>query len=165
VRVWDLLRYFTILTCGLVGVLMAREAMGRQVAGNWHAAATLSIVMVGIIFQILLAPPESTKGIAWWPDFAFHAAVPVLTAVWWALWAPKPLALAAPPYWLLWPVAYCFYALIRGAVEGGYPYFFLDIGQFGAAQIAINIVGLVLVFALCGLVIWFASRLLLRSTV
>ncbi|MGL4238733.1 Pr6Pr family membrane protein [Tabrizicola sp.] len=164
-RAWDLLRYFTILTCILVAVLMACEAAGRPVSGNWLAAATLSIVMVGMIFQILLAPPEPPKGIHWWPDFGFHAAIPVLTAVWWGLWAPKPLSLRMLPLWLLWPVAYCIYGLVRGAVEGRYPYFFLDINRFGVTQIAINIVGLVLVFAGCGLTIWYAARILSRSAV
>ena len=45
-RVWGLMRYFTILTCGLVGVLMTREAFGHRVAANWHATVTLSIIMV-----------------------------------------------------------------------------------------------------------------------
>jgi hypothetical protein len=165
IRAWDLMRYFTILTCGLVAVLMLREAMGRPVSGNWQATALLSIVMVGVIFQILLAPPEPPQGLAWWPDFGFHAAIPVLTLVWWAVWGEKPLSLKALPVWLLWPVAYCTYALIRGGFEGRYPYFFLDIGQFGAMQIAINIAGLVLVFAAAGTVIWTAARYLPRSAV
>ena len=36
IRAWDLLRYFTILTCSLVAVLMASEASGRPVTGNWQ---------------------------------------------------------------------------------------------------------------------------------
>lgn len=164
-RAWDLLRYFTILTCLLVAGLMGLEAAGRPVSGNWHATATVSILMVGVIFQILLAPPEPPEGIHWWPDFAFHAAVPVLTLLWWAAFAPKPLALGALPIWLLWPVAYCIYGLARGGIEGRYPYFFLDVGQFGAVQIALNIAGLVLVFAGSGLLLWLAARVLPRSAV
>ncbi len=165
VRAWDLMRYFTILTCGLVAVLMLREALGHPVTATWQATALLSVIMVGVIFQILLAPPAPPQGLAWWPDFAFHAAIPVLTGVWWAVWGQKPLTLSALPRWLLWPIAYCAYALIRGGVEGRYPYFFLDIGQFGAAQVALNVAGLVLVFAAAGLAIWTAARLLPRSAV
>jgi hypothetical protein len=160
IRLWDLLRYFTILTCGLVGTLMAFEAMGRPVGQNRHATATLSIIMVGVIYQLLLAPPEPLTGIDWWPDFGFHVAIPVLTAVWWIVWAPKDLVLKSLPIWLVWPTGYCLYALIRGAITGQYPYFFFDIGQFGAIQVAINIVGLVTVFAFTGLLLWAASRAL-----
>lgn len=60
-------------------------------------------------------------------------------------------------------MAYCLYALVRGAFEGRYPYFFLDIGQFGALRVAVNIAGLVAVFALTGLAIWTTARLLPRS--
>ncbi len=160
IRAWDLLRYFTILTCGLVGVLMTREALGHRVAANWHASATLSIIMVGVIFQLVLAPPEPLSGIDWWPDFGFHAAIPVLTTLWWGLWAPKPLVLKALPIWLLWPFGYCFYGLIRGAIGGQYPYFFLDVAEFGPAQVALNIVGLVAVFAATGCLLWALSRAL-----
>lgn len=162
-RAWDLLRYFTIVTNGLVAALMTREAAGRPVGGNWHATAVLSIAMVGVIYQILLAPPEPLTGADWWPDFAFHAAVPALTVAWWLAWAPKPLALAHLPLWLGWPFGYCLYALTRGSVEGRYPYFFLDIGQFGALRISLNIAGLVAVFAVTGLVVWTAARLSRRS--
>lgn len=165
IRTWDLLRYFTILTCSLVAVLMASEASGRPVTGNWHATAVLNILMVMVIFQIVLAPPEPPKGLDWWPDFGFHVAVPILTFLWWLVWGPKPLRLADLPRWLLWPVAFCIYALIRGGIEGKYPYFFLDIGQFGAGQVALNIAGLVLVFATGGLVIWAIARFLPRSAV
>ena len=164
-RAWDLLRYITILTCILVATLMLGEAAGRPASRNWHATALLSILMVGVIFQILLAQPQPLQGIHWWPDFAFHAAVPVLTALWWAAYAPKPLDLRKLPLWLLWPVAYCAYGLTRGGIEGRYPYFFIDVAQFGAAQVVLNIAGLVLVFAASGCLIWLVSRLLPRSAV
>jgi hypothetical protein len=160
IRAWDLMRYFTILTCGLVGILMAQEALGRRIGTNWHTTATLSIIMVGVIYQLLLAPDVPPTGIDWWPDFGFHIAIPVLTAVWWAVWAAKPLALKSLPFWLLWPFGYCLYALIRGVIGGQYPYFFLDIDQFGLAQVALNIIGLVAVFAATGLLLWLASRAL-----
>jgi hypothetical protein len=164
-RAWDLLRYFTILTVGLIGVLMLAEAHGHPVSANWQATALVNILMVGLIFQILLAPPEPPKGLAWWADFGFHAAIPILMLVWWVLWGTRPLRLRDLPRWLLWPIAYCAYALIRGGIEGRYPYFFVDVGQFGAAQVALNIVGLVLVFATAGLIIWVVARFLPRSAI
>jgi len=122
--------------------------------------AAMNIAMVGVIYQILLAPPEPMTGIDWWPDFGFHVAIPIMTVLWWGVWAPKPLALAALPIWLIWPTAYCGYALVRGGIEGKYPYFFFDIAKFGPAQVAINVAGLVLVFAGAGLVVWVLARIL-----
>lgn len=159
-RLWFMIRHFTILTCGLVGVLMACEAFGRKVGANWHASATISIILVGVIYQLFLAPPEPLTGIEWWSDFGRHAAIPVLTVVWWVGWAPKPLALKSLPLWLLWPVAYCVYALIRGVVSGQYAYFFIDVDLLGAAQVALNIVAMVTAFSLVGLLAWVAARIL-----
>lgn len=159
-RGWDLLRFFTILTNLLVIILMSREALGRPAGKHWLATAALNMTMVGIIFQLLLAPPEPLQGLAWLPDFFFHAAVPMLMLVWWILWAPKDLSFRDLPRWLMWPVAYCFYILVRAGFDGNYVYFFLDIKSFGIAAIALNIVGLVFVFAAFGaLMIQIARRL------
>ncbi|OYW53064.1 MAG: hypothetical protein B7Z31_12185 [Rhodobacterales bacterium 12-65-15] len=164
-RTWDLLQFFTILTCGLVAAVMMREAAGKPVSRNWHATIVVNIAMVGVIYQVLLAPPEPLAGLDWWPDFGFHVVIPVLTVLWWGAFGPKPLALSALPLWLIWPTAYCGYALIRGGIEGSYPYFFLDVAKLGALQVAINVAGLVTVFAGAGLVVWLTARLLPRSAV
>lgn len=161
-RAWDLMRYFTIWTNLLVALLMLAEAAGRRVSGNWHMTAALNISMVGIIYQTLLAPEVPLQGWNWLTDFLLHAAVPVAVVLWWAGFGARGLRLRRLPLWLIWPVVYCVYALIRGAVEGRYPYFFLDIARFGPGQIALNIAGLVAVFALAGLVFWAASRGLRR---
>jgi hypothetical protein len=164
-RLWDLARYFTILTCVFVGLVMLREASGRKAGPDIHATAVTSIVLVGVIFQILLAPPEPKEGADWWTDFAFHAGIPVLTLLWWLVFGPKPLHLRRLPYWLIWPVAYCAYALVRGGFEGRYPYFFVDVARFGAGPVALNIVGLVALWALTGCLFWLAARWLARSAV
>lgn len=157
-RVWGLMRYFTILTNGLVAVPMARHALGVKVSADWHMTAALGIAMVGMIYQILLAPPTPLIGAAWATDFAFHAAVPVLEVAWWLAFAPKPSSLGNLPLWLLWPLAYRPYALIRGRVERHYPYFFVDVGQYGLARVRANVAGLIVVFAGAGVAMWALGR-------
>ena len=130
VRLWDLLRYFTILTCCLVGVLMASEAAGRRV-GGWHATALMSIVMVGAC-RFFWHPRH--QGIDWWPDFGFHAAIPVP-----ALWSLGPETAEPGCARSGWRGRSLLYALVRGGLEGRYPYFFLDLGQFCAVQIALTL--------------------------
>ena len=157
-RAWDLLRYFTILTNLMVAWLMLRETMGRRQGSAILTTAALNIAMVGIIYQTLLAPETPLQGWNWVTDFLMHAAVPVAMVAWWAVFAPRRLSLAQLPLWLIWPVVYCIYALLRGAWEHRYPYFFLDIDRFGAGQITLNIIGLVGVFAGFGLLFWGLSR-------
>lgn len=162
-RVWGLMRYFTILTNGLVGVLLARHVFGAKDHADWLMTATLSIALVGLIYQTLLVPEVPLTGPGWWTDFAFHAAVPVLTVMWWLAYAPKPQTLKALPKWLIWPAGYCLYALIRGGFDGRYPYFFLDAGTFGMARIAMNCLGFLAVFALAGAGLWALGRIRARG--
>lgn len=159
-RLWNMVKYFTNITNILVGVHMLMVVLGRRVSANFSASLTLSIIMVGIIYRLLLAPEVPKASPDWYPDFFVHVAVPVLTAVWWGVWGDKSLRLAALPIWLILPAAYCVYSLVRGLATGSYPYFFFNIAEFGAVQVAINCVGLVAVFGLCGVMIWGASRLL-----
>ena len=161
-RIWGLMRYFTILTNGLVAVLMARHVLGQKVSADWYMTAALSIAMVGVIYQTLLVPPVPLTGAAWATDFAFHAAVPVLAVLWWIAFAPKPPSLATLPLWLLWPLGYCLYALIRGGAEGRYPYFFVDVGQYGLARVMVNVAGLIVVFAVAGAALWALGRRSIR---
>jgi hypothetical protein len=161
-RAWDLMRYFTILTNSLVGFVMVRAALDIPQSRHLHATAALNIAMVGIIFQLLLAPPEPPQGLAFWPDALFHAIIPMATVLWWLAFAPRPLGLGDIGRWLIWPVAYCVYILIRAQFDANYVYFFLDIGKFGGLAIARNIVGLVLVFALFGALMVLSRRLMRR---
>lgn len=161
-RAWDLLRYFTIWTNLLVAVLMLAEASGRPVRLGWLGTATLNIAMVGLVYQVLLAPEVPLQGASWLTDFLMHAFVPVVMVLWWLAYAPRSVRLVDMPFWLIWPVLYCIAALLRGVAESRYPYFFLDIAKFGPGQIAINISGLVTVFALFGVILWAAARLFSR---
>jgi hypothetical protein len=61
-----------------------------------------------------------------------HTVIPVLYAVYWLGFAPKAgLAYRVVPLWLTYPLVYCGYALLRGEVDGIYPYPFLDVGRRG----------------------------------
>ena len=63
---------------------------------------------------------------------------PVLVVLFWLLAAPKHgLRFRTALAWMLWPLAYVGYALLRGQLEGIYPYFFVDpteIGWIGVAR-------------------------------
>lgn len=161
-RAWDMLRYFTILTNLLVALLMAKVALGRPIGANTAVTITLSIIMVGIIYRLLLAPEVPLQSPNWYPDFLMHVAVPVLMPLWWLAYGDKPLRLSAMPLWLGLPAAYCAYALVRGWLTASYPYFFFDIGRFGLGTVLLYCAGLVAVFALCGLALWLVARLVTR---
>jgi hypothetical protein len=160
VRAWQMAMYFTNITNALIGIHMLCVVFGKTVDKNFSATVTLSIIMVGIIYKVLLAPEVPKQSPDWYPDFFVHVAVPVLTTLWWLIWGDKTLRIAHLPIWLSLPAAYCAYALVRGAVTGVYPYFFFDVAKFGIGQVLVNCVGLVCVFGLCGTLVWLTSRLM-----
>jgi hypothetical protein len=163
-RAWDMLRYYTILTNILVVGLLGLAALGRPVSANQLATITVSIIMVGIIYRLLLAPAVPKPAPDWYPDFFMHVAVPVLVPMWWLAYGDKTLRLRDLWVWLSLPALYCTYALIRGWITGSYPYFFFDVGQFGLIRVLLNCLGLVAVFGLCGGALWLVARLVRRPS-
>ncbi|MEO8243939.1 MAG: Pr6Pr family membrane protein [bacterium] len=161
-RLLDMTRAFTYLTTALIVLHMTAVWLDWPVARNLSAALTLAVVLVGTVYWALLAPATPIQGLAWYPNIGMHLLVPVLTALWWLRFAPKDLRLRDVFLWLIWPLVYCIYALIRGQITGIYPYFFIDVGQFGWLIVIRNILGLVVAFGLAGLVQWAAGRLAQR---
>jgi len=162
-RLWSMARYFTILTNALVAVVLLALAAGRRVGPDLVTMAVLNIALVGVVYQTLLRPPMPLQGLHFWTDLALHAMVPAGAVLWWLGYGPRGLTNGRIPRWLVWPLAYCFYALWRGAMDGRYPYFFVDVGRFGWARVGLNIAGLALVFAAAGWGLAALSRRLPRG--
>jgi len=156
---WGLAGYFTILTNTLVAIALGTQALGRRLTARAAATVTVSIVMVGLVYQILLYRPLVPWSLRWWADLGLHQAVPVLTALWWLRFAPRTLGLRDLPFCLLWPMAYCAYALIRGAATGFFPYPFLHAGRLGWDAVALNVAGLAVAFTVMALALVLLGRL------
>jgi hypothetical protein len=161
-RLWDFARYFTYLTLCMAMVHMGLVALGRPVAKNFTASVVLCVIIVGIVYWTLLAPDKPLEGWHWYTNMGLHLVVPVGAGLWWLAFGSRGLRLQSLPLWLIWPLVYCIYALIRGEVTGAYPYFFLDVGKYGMPRVLENIVGLLVGFTLVGAVLWAIDRALGR---
>ena len=73
--------------------------------------------------------------------------------------APRArLKRSVPLWWSLYPLAYFGYALGRGAIDGRYPYPFMDVTKLGWLQVGLNAGGIALAFILGGVVlVWIDS--------
>ena len=143
--VWRYLGYFTILTNLIVAVTMTRVAQGRWPGGTLPdvpaiTGVVLTIAIVCVTYDLLLSGRVPAMGPLWWTaDRLLHYVVPVLSVGWWLVWVPKQaLGAAHPPRWLIFPALYLVYAIVRGAVDGWYPYYFIDAGALGYAQTLTN---------------------------
>ena len=159
-RLWHMAGYFTILTNGLVAVHLLAVAMHWRIGASRAAGLLLSIAAVGIVYHLLLAHLLNPQGLAFWADLGLHTGVPLAYGLWWLVLAPKQVTARDLPFWLIWPAAYCAFALTRGAISGFWPYPFLDADKLGWAAVTLNIAGLVAGFAAFGgAILWLARRL------
>lgn len=164
--VWNLLRFFTILTNLAVGVIFAllawrgRAAVSPLVQGG----AMLAIVLVGLVYNLVLEPVPQPN---WWSalgDDMHHFWVPLALPLWWLAFAPhRALQWRDPLLWALYPLAYSAYAIVRAAVEGGgVPYFFMDVATIGWLAALANMAAIALAFVLAGLLAVALDRTLPR---
>ena len=147
-------QFFTILTNTLVLLVMAWIwiAAGQAVSARLMLCVVISITCVGLIYHLLLAHLNPSHGLALASDHGLHTVVPCLTVAWWLLWGEKPaLRWFDSLLWIIWPLAYCAYALARAEFSGFYPYPFLNLPSLGSAQLVANLVSMALVFAVVGL--------------
>lgn len=157
-KLWLMAGFFTILTnLGVAGAMLA-VAKGWKISGSQAAGLVLSIIVVALIYHLILADLWAPQGLAWWADQGLHTGVPLAMLVWWLSFADMEIGPRDVPTWLIWPLAYAGYALIRGAATGFWPYPFLDAGTLGAARLMLNLVVLGAVFWAIGLLlVWIAS--------
>lgn len=160
---WMLGRFFTVLTNTLVAITFGLLAMRYRVSSRWLLALTAAIAGVGIVYHALLAELNPQAGLWLLADHGLHSAVPLASVAWFALfmhgrglrWSHALLA-------VVWPVIYCCYALVRGSLDGTYPYPFIDAGALSAGQLAANIAGLSTFFLALGATLVLVLRMRAR---
>lgn len=158
---WTLARFFTIISNLALAIIMTAIGFGRRISPFVLGGATLAILLVGIVYVILLRGLHPLSGPALVANFLLHYVSPVAMAAYWLLFvAHGRLRWSAPLWWSVVPLSYFGYALARGALDGRYPYPFMDVGKIGAAQTALNAAWIAAAFVLGGyLVLWLDRQL------
>jgi len=160
------LSYFTILSnLGVVAVCVTAlcGAGGLFSRPRTRGAVALYIGVTGLIYVLILRHLWQPQGLLWWADTGLHYATPSLYLIWWLWAAPHGrLNLRDAAAWLLFPLLYLAWVLLRGAWLGEYPYPFIDAGQLGYARTAINAIGVLLAFLLLGGILLALDRRLAR---
>jgi hypothetical protein len=153
-------QFFTILTNTVVLVMTGLIASGKNISPRFTKTITIAIVGVGLFYHVLLAHLVDNQGLALLADHGVHTFVPLFTALWWVFLAPKaPLQTSDLGLWIVWPLTYCAYILIRGHFSGFYAYPFLNVPEIGWSSLVTNVVGLSVAFAVLGLLLTGVARL------
>lgn len=164
--------YFTVITNTLVAVVLTCAVTDRESAARrwflqpWVSSGiAVSIAVVGLAYSILLRHLWHPQGWQFIADELLHDVMPLLFLAYWWLYVPKgTLRLKHLPLWLIYPLVYFAYALLRGHLLGAYAYPFIDVALLGYPQVFVNAGGILLGFVLIALLVigidrWKGRRL------
>ena len=103
-----------------------------------RGAAVLYMAITGVVFALLLSGlKEELQLTEPAVDFIVHQLMPLVLVLDWLLDPPeRPLPRRLVAVWLIYPVAYGAYSLIRGAIVDWYPYPFLNVADIGYGGVA-----------------------------
>lgn len=155
--------YFTILTNILVAIgftsLVLNKGDGFFSKISNLTALVVYILIVGIVYNIILRwlwQPEGWQRLA---DELLHVGVPVLAFLYWFFYHRKVvIPWKKSFYWLIYPLVYCLYVLLRGSTSKFYPYPFIDVEQLGYPAVVINCLYVTAAFLLVSLLLIAAGR-------
>ena len=149
--------YFTIesnliaVVVFLIGATRVRSGRSRA----WElvrGGAVLYMTVTLVVYNTLLANVDvSTQS---WVNDVVHKLFPIVLIVDWLIDPPATrLAFRDTLVWLVYPLAWTGLTVVRGALDGWYPYPFLDPANGGYGTVAAYVVG-ILVFGvvLCAVI-------------
>ncbi|XXD72661.1 Pr6Pr family membrane protein [Pseudomonas sp. D4-18] len=163
--------FFTVLTNTLAAVVLTWEVTRRESAvRRWflrpavRSGIAVSIALVGLAYNVLLRHLWQPEGWQFIADELLHDIMPVLFIIYWGLWVPKgTLRLGHVGLWMIYPLVYFAYILLRGDLLAAYPYPFIDVTSLGYPQVFINAGGVLTGFVgialgVVGLDRWLGRR-------
>jgi len=148
--------YFTVENNILVVLALLLGAVGVR-ADKFRSAVTVYILIVGLGFAALLSGLDGVEFTAVpWDNAVLHYIMPIAMAIDLLLDRPRVrIAFKRALVWLLFPLIYVVYSLVRGNLTGWYPYPFLNPAN-GIEPLILTVGGIV-VLAL--VLTWMVARL------
>lgn len=110
------------------------------------------ILIVGTVYYALLFNPEKPFSAEVLASHLLHSVMPLSYLILWY----RELRGASIKYiqavrWLLFPLVYFSYVLIRGLIVQKYPYFFIDVVKYGYGPVILNAAVVMVFFLIIGL--------------
>jgi hypothetical protein len=170
VGVINTLSYFTILTNLIVAIVSTASALRGAsntvdtpdtflTSPSTMSAVAVYIFIVGLTYSLLLRSIWEPTGLNAVLDVALHDVTPILYVLFWFFFVPKgTLRWSQPLYWLVYPVLYIVYCIVRGAITGRYPYYFVDVTLLGYPKALLNTALLFVGFWIVALIVVAIDR-------
>ena len=163
--------YFTILTNLLVVICCTSLLFNKDSVKPFFsrqktlAAITVYIVIVGIIYNVILRFLWEPQGLQKVVDELLHSVIPGLFLIYWLIFILKDQLQWKDVWpWLIYPLVYITFILIRGSVSGYYPYPFIDMDKLGVQKTLINAFGIAMLFLVVSLIFVGIGKLIKRRS-
>lgn len=163
-RLYRFFAYFTIESNLLVAITATSLALDPTRDGTvWRVvrlAGIVGITITAVVHFFLLRPLLDLDGWDYTADKLLHMVGPALAILGWLLFGPRP-RVTARIVWLalLFPIIWAAWTLSFGAVDGWYPYPFLDPDEKGWGAVLVAVLGITALFlALFGAAAWWDRR-------
>ncbi|WP_299169308.1 Pr6Pr family membrane protein [uncultured Arthrobacter sp.] len=161
--------FFTMqsnIMTALVIFVAAVFELGRRRTPAWlvpvRAATTTYMVVVGVVYNSLLAGLAGGVDLAW-ANWVLHVAFPIYALLDWLLSRDRRrLPFSTIGLILIYPLTWCAVVLVRGATDGWVPYPFLS-PTTGYGSVTVYVVVIAVAFAAFGALIIWVSRVSLRG--
>jgi hypothetical protein len=153
--------WFNILIAGTCFLLAVNPLRDGRVWRALRLDGLVIGVVGGVVHWFLLRPLLSLRGLDYLADKLLHVVVPLMALIGWILFGPRRrLDRLDLLTFLVVPVVWLAYTLIRGAMVGWYPYPFIDVAVHGYAAVSTTcLVIAALMFALATGALWLERRL------
>ena len=163
--IWRFFGFFTILTnCAVAVVATAMAVWPKSIltSANVRLATATAIFIVGLVYSIALRAVWQPTGWQAAVDHGLHDATPVLFLLTWFFSTHGQLQWRSAFSAVVPAFVYFIYALIRGAADGWYAYWFLDPTSLPPAHMAINVAILLVAFLIAALAFVWLDKWLAR---
>ena len=143
--------FFTILS-NLIGVaafvwLLARGDRPRSRGLELLRGAAAVYLTVTFFVVIFLLSGVDVQLQLVWVDVVLHKIFPIVVVLDWIVDPPRTrLSFRDGLLWLAFPLVWTGLTLVRGAIDGWYPYPFLNPANGGYGQVAVTVVAVVIGF-------------------
>ncbi len=145
--------FFTVLS-NLFAAAVLLEGGRRQLVGAApvpdmvRGASVVYMTVTYLVFAVLLSDlQEQLQTNVVWVDTVLHRLMPVVVLADWLIDPPRrPIAFRPALIWLAYPLIWTAFTLIRGPLDGWYPYPFLDPGNGGYGTVALYAVAILIGF-------------------
>ncbi|EGA90545.1 integral membrane protein [Planococcus donghaensis MPA1U2] len=150
----------------LIGAMLSTKQFHSPQFQLVRGAVTTYIMTTGIVYFLFLRGMEAElQTTIPWVNFILHTLLPLYALFDWLAFPSRNLISFRRMWlWILYPLAYLVYTLLRGPLVDWYPYPFLDPRISGYGQVLISSIFITVLILLCSLIVVGSLKLRAAST-